>query len=293
MNTQLLLLLAAKSMTEAERDHADAYAGPGHSYPLYADGRHLAAAWDLAGHADDPDAVRRAILAFARAHNLMSHLPLDAQHQADRSTITGKALTEAEWLAQYETVEDDGLWVAKGALIEKAWTAPDGTVYIEGWISTPDEDYMGDVTEPEAFTGKALAGYAARRMPLSSEHGRTYSGRRGGDYPIGHMQRVAIVRDGQPIEQATHPTDPAEFEHFPGTGSGTYGRGVINEHVAATSVAKGNIGGFSWIGKIAQHEALPGGGRRILRLDPWLESTIAAYPVNGHAQVLAARSASR
>lgn len=280
MNQSLLLLLAMKSISEAQRKR-DPHAGPGDSFPL--DAEHLKSAFDLAGHAEDPDAVRRRVIEFARAHGMMDRLPDTAHEFMQQHGIAAKAFELEQ--------QDDGLWVAKSALIEKAWTGGDGNVYIEGWISTPDQDIQRDVTEPEAFAGKALSDYAARRMPLSSEHGRKYSGRQFGDYPIGHMQRVALVRDGQVFQDASHPTDPAEFEHFPGSGSGVYGRGVINEHVAATSVAKGNIGGFSWIGKIADHEPLSGGGRRLTRIDPWLESTIAAYPVNGNAKVLAARSA--
>jgi hypothetical protein len=273
MNRTLLLLLMQKAISASKRK-SDPHAGPGDSFPL--DPEHLDAAWDLAGHAADPDAIRRHVIEYAKEHGLTGDLPGSAHVWAEAHGIAMKA---------------DGLWVAKSALIEKAWTGSDGCVYIEGWISTPDQDIQGDIVLPEAFAGKALTDYAARRMPLSSEHGKTYSGRKLGDYPIGHMQRVALVRDGRIFDEATHITDPTEFEHFPGSGTGVYGRGVINEHTAATSVAKGNIGGFSWIGKVAKWEALPGGGKRYQQVDPWLESTIAAYPINGNAKVLAARSA--
>jgi hypothetical protein len=122
-------------------------------------------------------------------------------------------------------------------------------------------------------------------MPLSSEHAMK-------SLPIGHGQHIALVRDGHVFAEATHPTDKADFEHFPGTGTGVYGRYVITDPQHAAQVLKGNIGGFSWVGNLKEYEPLPGGGRRFLpdSIQPWLESTVAAYPVNGKAILLAAKA---
>jgi hypothetical protein len=70
------------SISEAQRKK-DPHAGPGESFPE--DPEHIRAAWDLAGHAADPEAVRRKVLAYARAHGLMDRLPETArQHDDDR-----------------------------------------------------------------------------------------------------------------------------------------------------------------------------------------------------------------
>jgi hypothetical protein len=120
-------------------------------------------------------------------------------------------------------------------------------------------------------------------MPLSSEHATKA-------LPIGHGQHVALVRDGQVFKSAKHPTDPADFEYFPGEGTGAYGRFAITDPTHAAAVLKGNIGGFSFIGNLTEYEPLPNGGRRFVTLSPWLESTIAAYPINGKAIMLAAKA---
>ena len=71
------------SISAAQRKK-DPHAGPGDSFPLDAD--HLKAAWDLAGHAANPAAVRAKVLAFARAHNMMDRLPKEAQEHAKHTT---------------------------------------------------------------------------------------------------------------------------------------------------------------------------------------------------------------
>lgn len=417
-----------KSVLKKERDAADAYAGPDKSYPLYADGKHLAAAWDLAGRADDPAEVRRKILAFAKAHNLMHLLPLSAQHAAGVMEVTRKAFADGEWpdidektltallgrpaaaaaqpivesvqkaeanmsnvtdvdadgdtaddtdvaaddarddaalkqllemalnhevgegdIPQFErlrefaranglgallpdtpppaaspaapvqkaeptsepvakaaapepqapkapevgqivTLDDgDGIPVAKSMLVTKSWSDPrSGDVYIEGWVSTEARDQQKDIVPPEAFSS-ALPEYMARYAPLTTEH-RLYPNIRKGQleqYPVGHMQRIALVRDGQVLQEAVHPTDPAEFEHFPGFGTGAYGRGVINDSQAANQVVKGNMAGFSWIGRLKEYEVLPDGGKRYTRIDPMMETTLSAFPVNPTARLVA------
>ena len=133
--------------------------------------------------------------------------------------------------------------VVKTFIIQKAFEAPDGEgTIIEGW------------TRPKTATSKrtwclpkpsraSLDEYMARKGPLSSEHDTK-------GYPIGHAQRLALVRDGKIFKSATHPDDPAEFEHFPSSGTGMYGRYIITDPTAAHAVKKGNVGGFSWIGNL-------------------------------------------
>ena len=173
--------------------------------------------------------------------------------------------------------------VVKSFIIQKAFDAPDGEgTIIEGWTSTEDRDLEKDVVPPEAFLS-SLDEYMARKGPLSSEHDTK-------GYPIGHAQRLALVRDGKIFKSATHPDDPAEFEHFPSSGTGMYGRYIITDPIAATAVKKGNVGGFSWIGNLKRYEPLPGGGRRYLTVDPLRESTVAAYPVNSKAVLTAVKA---
>jgi hypothetical protein len=164
----------------------------------------------------------------------------------------------------------------------KAWTNDLGVSFVEGWISTPDEDLEHDVTVPEAFLD-AMDGYLTRGGPLSSEHDTK-------KYPVGHAQKIAVVRDGQILKEGYHPSDSADFEHFPNIGTGVYGRFAITEPEAVGAVRKGNVRGFSYIAKPVETEPLPTGGRTLKRLEPWFESTIAAYPVNSKAVMLAAKA---
>jgi hypothetical protein len=343
------------SMTVSERNRADAYAGPGKSYPLYSTGKHLRAAWDLAGRAADPDAVRAKVMAFAKKHGLTHLLPktalgtakkaiysFDEPYDPDEGTPEAGGSKAARLLSlawHHESMEGDtpekerliafaqsnGLSdalppeahgfmhehdiphghpddeydgapsehshpvqkainvVAKQFIIQKAWDGPtEDSAIIEGWTSTEDPDMEKDVVPPECFE-TSLGEYMARKGPLTSEHDT-----RG--YPIGHAQRVALVRDGKIFKSATHPDDPAEFEHFPQSGTGMYGRYIITDPVAATAVKKGNVGGFSWIGNLKRYEPLPGGGRRFLLVDPLRENTVAAYPVNSKAVLMAVKA---
>jgi hypothetical protein len=102
--------------------------------------------------------------------------------------------------------------------------------------------------------------------------------------------KAALVRDGQVFQEATHPSDAADFEHFPGSGTGVYVRGRITDPTAAAQIKKGNLGGLSYIANLKKYEPLPGGGRRFLELDPWLESTVAAYPINPEAVITVAKA---
>lgn len=346
--TDTLAMLAYKSLSAAERDKADAYAGPGKSFPLYKNGEHLKAAWDLAGHAENPGAVRAKIRAFAREHGLEGHLPDSAKTDASNKVMKAVAIAvvakaknediQALFNLAYHHEEMEGDHYQQGRLahfakqhgllhhlpasahdtlhrenivhehdgitndengmhehpiardmvhkaftsldvVTKAWNN-DGQLIVEGWVSTPDKDLQNEVTLPEAFLD-ACDDYASRGMPLSSEHNTK-------KYPVGHGQRVAVVKGGKVLKSVAHPSDPAEFEHFPASGDGVYGRFAITEPEAAGAVYKGNVRSFSYIALPVETEPLPAGGRVLKRFQPWLESTIAAYPVNGKAVMTAA-----
>lgn len=175
--------------------------------------------------------------------------------------------------------------VGKTWVVEKAWTQDDGSLAIEGWISTNHPDLEKDVVEPEAFYGETFEEYFSRSAPLSSNHDTD-------GYPIGHLQKGVLVRDGVIFQEEYHPTDPSEFSHFnPATkGTGWYGRGVITDERVASHVQKGNLGAFSWIGNLKAYEPLTGGGRRYHLIDPLIESTVAAYPVNPKAVMQIAKA---
>lgn len=338
------------SLSAAERDKADAYAGPDKSFPLYKNGEHLRAAWDLAGHSANPEATRAKILAFAREHGLHDYLPADAQKHGTSDMAKKAVLRElvfkaksadikdllslaweheasegdksqqmrlAHWakrhgvshflpsdahtamhehgiVHEHEGMQNDEYgqhehpvkpeFVKKAflpdepELLVKAW-GDAGTLYVEGWISTPDRDLQKDIVVPEAFTD-SLDEFAGLGMPCSSEHDTE-------KYPKGHGQHIALVRDGVVFKSAKHPTDSAEFQHFPGVGTGVYGRVAITESDAAAPIRKGNVRGFSWIGLPVETEHLPSGGKLIKKVNPWKEITVAAYPVNGRARMLA------
>jgi hypothetical protein len=119
--------------------------------------------------------------------------------------------------------------------------------------------------------------YFSRRAPVSIEHD-------GKSLPIGHLQKAAVLVDGKVVKSQVHPTDPAEFEYLPITGSGVWVRGVANEPLGISAIRKGNVGGMSFIAT-AKAEALPGGRYRYIDFDPWVESTIAAYPINPQAVI--------
>jgi hypothetical protein len=324
------------SITEAERKK-DYHAGPGDSFPIGTAGQHLKAAWDLAGHASNPDEVRRHIIAFAREHGLVDHLPQAARdYMVQKATsATVSQLFHMAWhhesmegdrpqqarLAQFaaqhglahllppdahEVMHENGIAhvhsgiendergmhvhpivkafnpISKQGIIVKSWDAGNDVI-IEGWLATDRPlDLEKDSTEPEAFI-PAIDGYFSRRAPLSIEH-------EGKSLPVGHLQKAAIVRDGKIIKAAEHPTDAAEFEHFPGTGTGVWARARVNEEPGISAVRKGNVGGFSFIANATKYVPIPGGRYRYLEFDPWLESAIAAYPINPDAIIAVAKA---
>ena len=179
--------------------------------------------------------------------------------------------------------------VAKEFFAVKSYPDETGAAHIiEGWLSTPDQDLEKDIVQPESFKG-AMKSYFRRNAPLSYEH---HTDR----IPAGHLNRAAIVRDGKIVTEAIHRTDPAAFEHMQesmdetGTRTGVYVRGTITNDQIAKSVGQGDMGSFSYIANLTKYRTLPGGGREFLEQDPWLESTVAAYPVNKNAVITVAKA---
>lgn len=177
--------------------------------------------------------------------------------------------------------------LAKEMLLTKAYPQPDGSVAIEGWISTPLQDMEKDILEPEAFAGEGFRSYFAHGAPISSNHDTN-------SYPVGYLQKGVLVRNGVVIQSETHPDhEGVQFKNFDGFGTGWYGRGIIYEKRAADHLMKGTVRSFSWIGMPKEWEDLPGGGRRFSKqgaINPLLEVTITAYPINQAAMLRIAKA---
>lgn len=183
--------------------------------------------------------------------------------------------------------------IASSSLLGKEWIISkgtllsDGTVAIEGWISTPLKDLEKDILEPEAFAGEGFRSYFEHGAPISSNHDTK-------GYPVGYLQKAVLVRNGAVIQTENHPDHPrAQFTSFDGFGTGWYGRGILDEAQAVDNVVKGKIRSFSWIGHGKDWEELPDGGRRFSKkgaINPLLEVTIAAYPINQAAMLRIAKA---
>lgn len=165
--------------------------------------------------------------------------------------------------------------------VTKSWIN-DGVLYREGWVSTNHKDRENEITEPEAFS-PVLSNYFAMGAPVSSTHDLR-------SYPVGHLQKGALVRDGKIFQEEAHPTDPGEFTAFPESGTGFYARHAITDPIAASHVAKGNVGGCSFIASVKKFEPIPEGGRRFLEFSSLAETTIAAYPINTQARLHIAKA---
>lgn len=214
--------------------------------------------------------------------NNMGHLLPDAAHgfmhlhTIEHTHPDEEDPTHVHEVAKGDT--EDAEDVTQDFHISKAWIGDTGDTYFESWVSTEDADQQRDIVPPEAFKG-AIDDYMRACAPLTSNHDRS-------GLPVGHLQAIALVRDGSIFASAEHPTDGAAFQHFPATGTGVYARGVINSPSEATAVAKGNLGGMSWYGRIKKSVALPSGGKRYLEIYPLYETTLAAYPINQRARVV-------
>jgi hypothetical protein len=69
--------------------------------------------------------------------------------------------------------------------------------------------------------------------------------------------------------------------------------GIVDKPEAATNVRNGKVRAFSWIGHPTSWENLDGGGRRFSKvgaINPLLETTITAYPINTTAIMRVAKA---
>ncbi|GHO45186.1 hypothetical protein [Ktedonospora formicarum] len=223
---------------------------------------------------------------IAMLTNMLAHEAHEGEGTPEELGITGNGVKKSmedlllEWFGP-EEVHKSYNPIEKTFVITKAWEDEQG-LNIEGWVSTDDPDLEKDITEPEAFQ-KSIDDYFRRSAPVSYNH-KTQ------DMPVGHLRKGALVRDGKIFHEVSHPFDPADFEHFPGTGTGFYARGVLTEPTVSGAVRKGNIGGFSFIGNATHYQKLPGGGRRFTEIHPLIETTVAPYPVNQKAAIIAAKA---
>lgn len=179
--------------------------------------------------------------------------------------------------------------LGKSFEIRKSFVRTDGSLGIEGWISTPKKDIEKDVLEPEAFAGDGLRDYMRRGAPVSVEHNtRTI--------PSGYLQKAVLFRDGQPIQIEYNPKQPLmrgeDFRAFDG-GTGWYGLGAIyNPHVSL-GIQKGVLSSFSWLGMPVEWEDFPDGGKHFVKkgaVNPIIEVTVTAYPVNTSATMRIAKA---
>lgn len=207
-----------------------------------AKGGDMAQLFDIAYHHESMESdpgMKRQLVRFAESHGLQQHLPDEAHglmHNMNVSHNHPDTPNDENGMHTHEVVKAFNL---TGEIV-KSWGGEDGSdAYWEGWLSTPRMDKEKDITEPEAFL-KPMDSYFQRRAPVSLEHdGKTL--------PIGHLQKAVVVRNGAILKTAVHPTDPADLEHFNGTGTGVWVRGVANELVGIQAIRKGNVGGMSFI----------------------------------------------
>lgn len=89
-----------KQMGEFALNHPDVpqsdCAGPDHTFPIR-NANDVRDAWDLAGHADNPDAVRRRIREIAARKGLSAALPQSAKEKAMSEEITQASVSLAEF----------------------------------------------------------------------------------------------------------------------------------------------------------------------------------------------------
>jgi hypothetical protein len=176
---------------------------------------------------------------------------------------------------------------AKAILDFKSYRLPNGDMAIEGWISTPKQDLEKDIMEPEAFSGEGLYKYLQGVSPVSTEHNMKA-------WPIGHMQKATLVREGHIIQEESNPQhDSIDYLYFDKSRIGWYGALVIDDQVAIDKIEKGKVGSFSWVGMPRMWDEIPGGGRRFSKkggINPLLEVTITAYPINVDAVMRIAKA---
>jgi len=117
-----------------------AFAGPDMSFPI-ASAADVSDAWGLAGHAENPDSVRKAIVRIAIKYGWQSGLPESAVKWAEENHISMK----------YGDMIDSSTINFHTSL--KVFGDPNdpNTLLIEGYASTAATDRTGDSIDPPAF----------------------------------------------------------------------------------------------------------------------------------------------
>jgi hypothetical protein len=241
--------------------------------------------FDHHGFQGDTHGQRR-LVRFAEERGILHHLPHEAHglmHDMGVSHNHEGITNDENGLHQHMIAK-----AFPGQMLMKAVADGDDLI-VEGWVSTPAEDLQRDIVLPEAFI-KAMDGYATTGMPLTTEHELYPNGKQLKRYPVGHGQRVAVIKAGEIVKSVTHPDDAAEFEYFPNAGDGVWGRYRVTEATAAGAVRKGNLRGFSWIGWPEDGGVQPRRPKGVIfkSIRHWAETTMAAFPVNQTAHIAAA-----
>lgn len=117
-----------------------AFAGPNMSFPI-ASPADVGDAWGLAGHAEDPDAVRRKIISIAVKYGWQSGLPESARKWAEEHHISMKYgdvvdSRDITFHMQIKGFGDEG---------------DPNTLAVVGYANTNVTDRVGDLVEPDAF----------------------------------------------------------------------------------------------------------------------------------------------
>lgn len=139
-------LLLSKSISTEERNQLpdEDFAGPGRTFPIK-EGT-VAAAWDLSGHASNPEEVRSKIIEIARRKGLVSELPETAMQSIHKS---------------FDSNDFINLFIP----LHKAFEETSDGVIIEGYVSMGTRDREGDLAEPQAFA-KSLPTYLENPVVL-------------------------------------------------------------------------------------------------------------------------------
>lgn len=119
-----------------------AFAGPDMSFPI-ASPADVGDAWGLAGHAADPDAVRRKIISIAVKYGWESGLPQSAMAWAMEHHINMK----------YGDVVDSRDITFHMQIKAFGDKGDPNTLTVEGYANTNVTDRTGDLVEPDAFRG--------------------------------------------------------------------------------------------------------------------------------------------
>jgi HK97 family phage major capsid protein len=153
-----------RKWTAAERDRLSAgdiegaFAGPDQSYPI-AGPSDVGDAWGLAGHADNPDKVRRRIISIAKKYGWLSGLPAAAKEWAAENGVSLSPRVRGNTL--------------KAIGERDHWLIVENHIVLFGDENTSDltGEWFSDETDLESDYTKAVG-----RLALDFEHGLKVDG---------------------------------------------------------------------------------------------------------------------